>query len=1562
MKKSIKKFKIFCVFLALFLLLFNLCLYFTPEVNADDKEKTTTTDDADSDSEDEEDMKFLFIGDSRTVNLWMVYTNASYWATDEVFYTDGNINFLAKGAMGLNWLKDAFERREVADFEDYNIIFNLGVNDLNNANNYIDYYNSLPEEFYQNNNVYFMSVNPLDAVKAAGVTTATNEQIFEFNKIYEDGIPENSYYIDCCEEFFDNDGAGKTQDGIHYTNEVSREIIDWVIDYIRNNGGVKKKSVPWNLMLINDEYPIKESYCESIETIAINKKTAEEIEESLKVKVGNISIDKRIAEDLLDMVVAMRMACDEEKATLDINAGYRTFEEQDDAYKEVLNNLDEYINRLKSDSDDDSTVKEDKTESTTIIMETTSEEDEADSEEDEDSSKENKAKLYEAVAGASEHNAGFCIDFSVGGKDDFSQTDMFEWLCSNAYRFGFILRYPSTDEAKETTGREFDPSHWRYIGEDDAIEFMKFIDADYTESEKSGKIKDVTAYVNLEYNGKTYEDYYWEIVAPKYGLIDEEEGADSDEELSEENNKYSDATLRRVYYMVRHPVKSIGNLLAGLAQLVHNAIAVGKTGNLFNITWIVDWDSIKELFVPYVLVSSVVMVCALILRYLRYMVRGKDTLITIIRDTLLYIGAGIAPLAVLILAGNLFNTMTNLLISDTTGKIVVLESAYQKEKEKEDEEVEITAIQLLTDEKLSRDLFRETFIENGKKQSYKYATVKMPVGYNSIKEEIIYKEVTLQQLYDTVSWKNYIDSMEENRSSSSYQTDGQLFMDLDLDEDGEIDDDGDEGTDDSEEDSDDEDKDSKDKAEDSDDDSSITDSDRSDKDGDSDSTDVDSTDRDSKDSSDADNDGDEDSDDVEGEEDEDETQTEPVIDNWYTEMIPMVTTAVTEESDGKIRGTDITVYDDTTGLTIADVNKAVMSETSPKYLYYSCNEFVPVHYDNYDDSVFYYFYDWVKYQYLAYWAHGVKKENLISTLAKQYVLPGEQIENSILGSKEEGYYVDDSFSSYKERIEKLEDDYLSKVSSGVYRMYLDDSYVRNDGEFYNDLFGLSYLFKMTSDDTIADGNYAMVDDLYRNASSIEVWSRAVQINYLNTMPDYDAFCDMIKEGDYSYINVQPLTGVMNGYAWYGYRNNTHLKANNMKTGMYKYQFTPSSLAEKFKQNLDTPIAEGSKGRVPWRIYASQGQLINDYGKEEDVEWTTLERRLCSLSERIYKQVRKVCNYYPGQISDDVMIFVVALEATSEFNKMFSSNSIHVYPDGITKDRLDMDKMIKLTYADSLVNTSSLDTMYMIYDSTGGIAVVIIVLLSEILMFVSSAVRFILLCMFFIGLCFLSLNYYLNRMPAVMNLLYGLSMQLITLVLSHLLTVCINVGMFKMVAGVDSAGIKILLSFVGLFLYLVVCVINISMLMVFVKDIKNFGGLLFRHKVQIAKTEVELSISDNKNIDVELNDTKMNLTKEQERRIDNADKLDNKRKKKSATLDEDTLKEAVKKNAKKKRKNKATVDTASMNDKDKDKEVDEEKEEKEKKSERRKRNSKVVDKKSEKYKKKIKLNDKKSDKK
>lgn len=89
------------------------------------------------------------------------------------------------------------------------------------------------------------------------------------------------------------------------------------------------------------------------------------------------------------------------------------------------------------------------------------------------------ANAFSADQGYSEHQLGTTVDLTteaVGGAyTSFAQTEAYEWLLDNAYKYGFILSYP-----EDNSFYIFEPWHWRFVGTELARHLDRSNDTFYT--------------------------------------------------------------------------------------------------------------------------------------------------------------------------------------------------------------------------------------------------------------------------------------------------------------------------------------------------------------------------------------------------------------------------------------------------------------------------------------------------------------------------------------------------------------------------------------------------------------------------------------------------------------------------------------------------------------------------------------------------------------------------------------------------------------------------------------------------------------------------------------------------------------------------------------------------------------------------------------------------------------------------------------------------------------------------------------------------------------------------
>ena len=159
----------------------------------------------------------IFVGDSRTVGM----QNVADKPEDNIFY-------VAEVGKGYDWFCDKAVN-DVADiikhsnYTEWKIIVLLGVNDLDNVEQYKQRYKDLLYTDWQDYELYIVSVNAIDEEKYEG--TITNERIQEFND-------SMSYYRRFIDTYKLSEEILSTNDGIHYSDTMYRRLYDEIISYI----------------------------------------------------------------------------------------------------------------------------------------------------------------------------------------------------------------------------------------------------------------------------------------------------------------------------------------------------------------------------------------------------------------------------------------------------------------------------------------------------------------------------------------------------------------------------------------------------------------------------------------------------------------------------------------------------------------------------------------------------------------------------------------------------------------------------------------------------------------------------------------------------------------------------------------------------------------------------------------------------------------------------------------------------------------------------------------------------------------------------------------------------------------------------------------------------------------------------------------------------------------------------------------------------------------------------------------------------------------------------------
>lgn len=171
--------------------------------------------------------KIIFVGDSRTVMM----RNTLYTLADQsgVSLTSGT-DFVCQSGTGLNWLKSQGydDLLSVVDSaaKGTAVVFNFGVNDLQNLSGYVTYMNSIAKTLKSKGcDLYYMSLNPFNSKM---LKTAREESVLRnFNKTIKSSLKDYKYidvYSYLMQTGYGTDSGTGYDDGLHYTTKTYKRI------------------------------------------------------------------------------------------------------------------------------------------------------------------------------------------------------------------------------------------------------------------------------------------------------------------------------------------------------------------------------------------------------------------------------------------------------------------------------------------------------------------------------------------------------------------------------------------------------------------------------------------------------------------------------------------------------------------------------------------------------------------------------------------------------------------------------------------------------------------------------------------------------------------------------------------------------------------------------------------------------------------------------------------------------------------------------------------------------------------------------------------------------------------------------------------------------------------------------------------------------------------------------------------------------------------------------------------------------------------------------------------
>ena len=499
------------------------------------------------------------------------------------------------------------------------------------------------------------------------------------------------------------------------------------------------------------------------------------------------------------------------------------------------------------------------------------------------------------------------------------------------------------------------------------------------------------------------------------------------------------------------------------------------------------------------------------------------------------------------------------------------------------------------------------------------------------------------------------------------------------------------------------------------------------------------------------------------------------------------------------------------------------NQTSPKW--YDYRAFVPVQKDKYSQNLYYYFYDYIKWQFLQYAATtpSTGTSIRIQDRAKEYTFGTKlgQGEAADYDKIQESCLYDDEQVITEEMAKFIENlDELMLTSKGDYAVMMQDpnyiygesfNEVQNEawGNYYlEDMFGFGYLLTDVKQGSVSPTGEAVAETDPKN------WEVSDEL--------------------YKYPG------------WIRFRNHPALSSvllTNTNEVAFKNQkaFIDSFDAGLKKDMKNQDVSRGG------RVYGSCSSLYSqiNYNKNlGSLKYTELEKTLADLTERTYERVNDFLRFFPADTPNEAYISLAALSATFEFTKEFGNYGLAsvinpMEPTGYKADTVTLDSALKGIFARDINDIlQSRELMYMIVDNANGAGIIpcIFIVIADVAAFVSLITRNILMTLIFCASVFCVIFNYMLRQRQRNRTLLGIGTQCAGLVLMHLIMVYGLSLITYFSIGAPSLWVDVIFSLILVLLFGVCAVVHIFMLRLVLKDFTNFGGNIIAQKLDNLRTK------------------------------------------------------------------------------------------------------------------------------
>lgn len=442
-------------------------------------------------------------------------------------------------------------------------------------------------------------------------------------------------------------------------------------------------------------------------------------------------------------------------------------------------------------------------------------------------------------------------------------------------------------------------------------------------------------------------------------------------------------------------------------------------------------------------------------------------------------------------------------------------------------------------------------------------------------------------------------------------------------------------------------------------------------------------------------------------------------------------------------------------------------------VWYDFRGFVPVNEDHYDESLFYFFYDYLKSIYLNYYATNQEVQTSAMRVVAAKYMYGETD--------------------------------LSKLDATALKdlQVLEQSFAKTQGNFRAMMHDSLFVYGASS--------FKDNQDIYGSPRVKDLWGFYKIFQDPSTAYSQPGMSNIFDSDYYRWMKMQPaLASIGNMPAGVDSDNATWTN-----TDLLQVKYGRDWLYTSYLDLFNPSINKDYSG-----TYATYN--VNT------PKTTPFEETLFKLNKDIYDDILMVLDYCPTQISDETAIIVSALIAT--FNV---SDTFNMEPTLPLMESVNMDMVLRTGLIKSADNMdSSINLMYALLNEGYGIAAVLAVCLMELASAILLIVRIALVVLVIVISMFWAVWRFLTVTPGrSTQLLYGLMGNYVGIVLMHFASAYLTNFMISLMSamGTTLIGALIILALIGV-AYYILAKMHLKLLSWVIKNPMDIGGAYIQDKV------------------------------------------------------------------------------------------------------------------------------------